>query len=183
MGHGGANFTGRVTHASHICHDVRALQGLRFPGPETENQPFQQILSAFPFATTRRLWSLNFSPSRRSVRKPLTFHGLQSLHPARLILALPRLWCISLNPDNVPANFTDDAARLGSQCVRVFRMNLPSGGHYNGPLCGRRPYTPRVQPPLSLRSQPTCQLAPHIRALIKTNSLAKNWEQLELRWA
>lgn len=108
----------------------------------------------------------------------MTFHGLQSLHPARLFLALPRLWCISLNPDNVPPNFTDDAAMLGSQCVRVFRMDLPSGGHYNGPLCGRRPYTPRVQPPLSPRSQPTCQLAPHIRAFIKTNRLAKNWSSL-----
>lgn len=30
-----------------------------------------------------------------SLRMPLTFHGLQSLHPARRLRGLPLLWCIS----------------------------------------------------------------------------------------
>src|SRR3546814_3896504 len=46
-------------------------------------------------ADSRRTWSLNFSPSARSVRTPLAFHGLQSLQPARWFPDFPRLWCIS----------------------------------------------------------------------------------------
>jgi hypothetical protein len=53
-------------------------------------------------ANLRRRWSENFSPSLRSVRTPLTFHGLHILQPARQFLALRRLKCAMASNQKTP---------------------------------------------------------------------------------